>query len=76
MNINLTPELEAAIKAKAERLGATAEIVILDILREKFPPNIPPLEPRDDWERRLLEIGTDCGVSIPNEALSSEGVYD
>lgn len=32
--------------------------------------------PRDDWERRLLTIGTDCGVSLSNEALSSEGLYD
>ena len=32
--------------------------------------------PRDEWERRLLAIGTDCGVSLSDEALSSEGLYD
>jgi predicted DNA-binding antitoxin AbrB/MazE fold protein len=34
------------------------------------------LEPRDEWERKLLEAATDCGVSLSNEALSSEGLYE
>jgi hypothetical protein len=33
-------------------------------------------EPRDDWERRLREAASDCGVSIPDSALSSEGLYE
>ena len=36
----------------------------------------PPLQPRDEWERRLLSIATDCGVSLSNEAVSSEGLYE
>src|SRR5262245_11952785 len=27
--------------------------------------------PRDEWERQLLEAARDCGVSLPNEPLSS-----
>jgi uncharacterized protein (DUF433 family) len=34
------------------------------------------VHPRNEWERRLLGIATDCGVSLPNSALSSEGLYD
>ena len=34
------------------------------------------LEPRDEWERLLRSIPIDCGVSLSNEALSSEGLYD
>lgn len=34
------------------------------------------LVPRDDWERRLLAVATDCGVSLSNEVLSSDGLYD
>jgi hypothetical protein len=30
----------------------------------------------EEWVRRLRAIATDCGVSLSNEALSSEGLYD
>jgi hypothetical protein len=40
-------------------------------------PTIPvAVEPQDEWERRLLELATDCGVSLPNAAVSSEGLYE
>jgi hypothetical protein len=35
-----------------------------------------PFEPRDEWERQLLELAQDCGVSLPNSAVSSEGIYE
>ena len=38
------------------------------------PVKVP--EPRDEWERRLLAIATDCGVSLSNEALGREEMYD
>jgi hypothetical protein len=34
------------------------------------------VQPRDEWERRLLSIATDCGVSLSNEALGREQMYD
>ena len=37
---------------------------------------VPGFEPRDDWERRLFEAATDCGVSVSHEAVSSEGLYE
>jgi predicted DNA-binding antitoxin AbrB/MazE fold protein len=40
-------------------------------------PTIPvAVEPQDEWERRLLELATDCGVSLSNAAVSSEGLYE
>ena len=33
-------------------------------------------EPRDEWERHLRQAASDCGVSLSDEALSSEGLYD
>ena len=48
--------------------GAKVQVVIL-------PPPTPPI-PDDEWLRRLRAIATDCGVSLSNEALSSEGLYD
>jgi hypothetical protein len=33
-------------------------------------------EPRDEWERRLRQAASDCGVSLSDEAVSSEGIYE
>jgi hypothetical protein len=76
MVINLTPQLEAAISEQAKRRGIAPELLAFEALRERFLPNEPPIEPRDEWERGLLAIATDCGVSLSNEAVSSEGLYD
>jgi predicted DNA-binding antitoxin AbrB/MazE fold protein len=40
------------------------------------PDRAVPLEPQDDWERGLLGIAKDCGVSLSNAAVSSEGIYE
>jgi hypothetical protein len=75
MVITLEPELEAAINELARRQGIAPEVLALNTLRERFlTPTL--LEPRDEWERRLREAATDCGVSLSNEALSREELYD
>lgn len=33
-------------------------------------------EPQDDWQRRLRQAASDCGISLPDSALSSEGIYE
>ena len=33
-------------------------------------------EPRNDWERRLRQAASDCGVSLSDEALSRDEMYD
>jgi hypothetical protein len=34
-------------------------------------------EPKgDDWEQQLANVARDCGVSLPNDAASSEGIYE
>src|SRR5262249_1161114 len=75
MVINLPPQLEAAISEEAERRGVSPEVLALEALRERFLP-AAVLQPRDEWKRRWREGATDCGVSLSNEALSSEGLYD
>jgi predicted transcriptional regulator len=75
MVITLDPELEAALNELARRKGVAPEALALDALRERFLA-AGALEPRDDWERGLLEAARDCGVSLPDSALSSEGLYD
>jgi hypothetical protein len=76
MVIRLGPELEAALNEAARRQGVAPEDLALNALRERFIVPVAPPQPRDEWERRLLGAATDCGVSLPHEALSSEGLYE
>jgi hypothetical protein len=74
MVVTLAPKLEAALKAQAARQGIAPEELAVKLLRERLLAL--NLEPRDEWERGLLAAASDCGVSLSNEALSSEGLYD
>ena len=73
MVITLDPTLESVLNALAEQQGVTAETLALKTLRERF---LPPFAPRDDWERQLLALAIDCGVSPPHSAFSSDELYD
>jgi hypothetical protein len=76
MVIHLTPELEAALNEQARQRGIAPEALALKVLRERFLPTVRPVEPQDEWERRLFGAAIDCGVSVPDWALSSEGLYE
>ncbi len=76
MTITLGTDLEAALKEQARKQGVAPEALAINVLRERFLSRTQPIEPRDDWERRLLAMGSDCGVVLSNEALSSEGLYE
>jgi hypothetical protein len=76
MIIHLPPQLEAALGEQARRRGVAPEVLALDALQERFLPEAPLVEPRDEWERRLFEAAIDCGVSVPDSALSSDGLYE
>jgi hypothetical protein len=80
MTITLTPDIEKAVIERANEQNTSPETIVLDALRAKFRSDpvrdVKELEPRDEWEALLLSIGTPCGVSPSDEALSSEGLYD
>ena len=76
MVILLGPELETALKEQARRSGLAPEVLALDALRERFPAPVDSIVPRDEWERSLLGAATDCGVSLSDAAVGSEGVYE
>jgi hypothetical protein len=76
MVITLGPDLEAALGKVAHTQGVAPETLALDALRERFLAAPVRLQPRDEWERGLLNAARDCGVSLPDSALSSEGLYD
>ena len=76
MVITLGPELEKIINELAQQRGVSPEALALETLRDRFiaPMRTAPAE--DEWVRRLRQIATDCGVSLSDEAVSSEGIYD
>jgi hypothetical protein len=76
MTITLDPVLETALKEEAQRQGVAPDVLALKVLREQFSGSGPVIEPRDDWERRLLGLALNCGVSLSDEALSREALYD
>ena len=76
MVIHISPELEAALVESARSRGTTPDALALDTLRERFLPPTPAVEPRDEWERTLLQAASNCGVSLSDSALSSEGIYE
>jgi predicted transcriptional regulator len=80
MTITLPSDLETALAEQARQQGTTPETLALEALREKFAlkelQQSPSLQAQDIWEATLLSVGTDCGVSLSHEAVSSEGLYD
>lgn len=76
MVLNLSSDLEAALRQAATQQGIAPETLAMVALRERFLAAAEALEPRDEWERGLLAAARNCGVSLPNSALSSEGLYD
>lgn len=76
MVIALPPQLEAVLSEQARRRGIAPEVLALDALRERFLPRPDNFVPRDEWERRLFGAAVDCGVSVPDSALSSDGLYE
>lgn len=75
MTITLPPPLESALAEHARRRGLDPEALALAVLSRQLLPQALP-EPADEWERRLFAAALDCGVSVPDAALSSEELYD
>ena len=76
MTIVVPQELEAALIAAAQKQSVTPEALALDALRAKYGPRPLPFEPRDEWERGLLEAAIDCGVPDPRTTYGREEIYD
>lgn len=76
MVITLGPDLESALSGLARKQGVAPEVLALKALRERFLAPALRIQPRDEWERRLLGAATDCGVALSHEAVSSEGLYE
>jgi hypothetical protein len=75
MVINVPEDLASVLSEHAKERGIAPDILALETLRRQFVV-IPPPKPANERQRRLFEAAVDCGVSVPNWALSSEGLYD
>jgi len=76
MVITLGPELESVLSDVARKQGVAPEALAIDVLRERFLDHDQRLQARDEWEQGLLDAARECGVSLPDSALSSEGLYE
>ena len=80
MTIELGPELESLIVSLAQERGQTPEAfalalaVLAERARVQGRPR-PQLSP-EEFRRRLDAIARPCGVSLTNEQLSRETMYD
>lgn len=75
MVIRISHELETVLSEHARRQGVSAKDLALAALQDRFLPN-PEADSRDDRERRLRRLAVDCGVSLSDAAVSSEGIYE
>jgi hypothetical protein len=74
--ITLEPELETALNRAALRRGVAPELLVLDALRQRFLDSAAPAVPHDEWELRLVGMARECGVSLPDTALSRQSLYE
>ena len=75
MVITISPELEAALNQVAHRQGVAPEVLAVTALQERFLA-APAIQPRDEWERKLLGLAKDCGGAVPAWALRREAIYE
>lgn len=75
MVISISRELETILNEQARRQGVSPQDLALAVLRDRFLPE-PVEDSRDNWERQLRCLSVDCGVSLSDTAVSSEGIYE
>jgi hypothetical protein len=80
MTIRLSSELEQILQKHADEQHTTPEVLVVEALRERYSSSSHerslPHRPPTDWNAMLQELATHCGVSLSDEAVSSEGLYD
>ncbi len=76
MVVTLTPELEITLEEMARRQGVSVEDLVRTVLREWVERVAKGNGSANDWVTLVLSAGTDCGVSLPDSALSSDGLYE
>jgi len=81
MVVRLNPDLEKLVQEKATLTGKTVDEVVDATLRQALAPSKPstPLaatRDQEEWVRRLRSAASSAGVSLTNEQLSRENLYE
>lgn len=76
MQIDLNADWMAALEKFAAEKGVSPKDAVKIILSRTLGPYMPPFVPKNDWERRLLAMGTNCGVSLTDEQVGREYIYE
>ena len=68
--------MEQALRGRAAELGTHPQCLVFNLLQRVF--GLPEFDftPKNEWEARLINGAKDYGISVPDESLSSEGLYD
>lgn len=76
MTIILAPEIERALNEHLPQLGTTPEGFVTEAVREKLA-SLPSKKMTDEeWVARLRALAVPAGVSLSDEAVSRESLYE
>lgn len=76
LSITLPPELEYEVKRKALEYGTTAEQIVLETLHRNLLSPVSEREEQTAWVIRLRRIATPAGVSLSEDVLTREALYE
>jgi len=74
VQVTLPTELERLAVEQARRAGKSPQDFVLGILRQSLlAPNSTPAT-KQEWRQKLTMASADCGTSLSDDALSSDGL--
>lgn len=81
MVVRLNPDLEKLVQEKATLTGKTVDEVVDATLRQALAPSesstpFAATQDQEEWVRRLRSAASSAGVSLTNEQLSRENIYE
>ena len=74
MTVTIPPDIVPHLREYARREGKEPEQYVLDLLRRIVVP--PPQPPVDELMARIDARAVDAGVSLTDEQLSRETMYE
>lgn len=76
MTIILAPEIERALNEHLPQLGTTPEGFVTEAVREKLASLPRKAMTNEEWVALLRSVATPAGVSLSEEAVSRESLYE
>jgi len=74
MTIIIPNDSERLVVERADQIGQTSEQVAFDALPRALNGTVTPSASKDVWLTPLQRLATPAGVSLPDDALSSEAI--